>query len=182
MDEREASPEVVTATVEDAADDQVEGASLPQDDADRDGVPAIFESRALAAFGYLSSAVAPWLIFVPVLSVALPPLKKSDYMRYHGWNALLLHVAVSAVAMMLNLACLWLTHTGEGLSDWVNMLTLVRLVLVPTAATILGVYLGYEAIRRRPAHMPLLSRWAEKAANGGQRPQTAANDGDDNGG
>ena len=183
MDEREASPEVVTATVEDAADDQVEGASLPLDDADRDGVPAIFESRTLAAFGYLSSAVAPWLIFVPVLSVIIPPIKKSDYMRYHGWNSLLLHVAVSALRGLLNLANLPVALSGAECADTVcSMLSLISLVLVPTAATILGVHLGYEAVMRRSAHMPVLSAWAEKAANGEERWLTAANDGDDNGG
>ncbi len=170
MDEREASPEVVTATVEDVVDDQVEGASLPQDDADRDGVPAIFESRALAAFGYLSSAVAPWLIFVPLLSVVIPPLKKSDYMRYHGWNALLLHAVISALRGLLNLASLPVTLSGAECADSVcAMLSLISLVLLPTAATILGLHLGYEAIRRRSAYMPVLSRWAEKAANGGEQ-------------
>jgi len=49
------------------------------------------------------------------------------------------------------------------------MLSLVSLVLVPTAAAILGVHLGYEAIRRRSAHMPVLSRWADAAANGGEQ-------------
>lgn len=166
MDEREASAETVAATVEDATDDQVEGASLPQDDADRDGVPAVFESRALAAFGYLSSAAAPYLIFVPALSLIIPPVRKSDYMRYHGWNSLLLHAAVSLVVEILNLVCLWLTFTDAGASSWINMLTLVRWVLVPTAATIFGVHFAYEAVKRRPAHMPMLSRWAEKAADG----------------
>ncbi len=167
MDEREASPEAVTTTAEDATDDQVEGASLPQDDADRDGVPAIFESRALAAFGYLSSAVAPWLIFVPALSLLIPPIHKSDYMRYHGWNALFLHAVISALRGLLNLANLPVALSGAECADSVcAMLSLVSLVLVPTAATILGVHLGYEAIKRRPAHMPVLSRWAVKAAHG----------------
>ncbi len=171
MDEREASPEVVTATVEDAADDQVEGASLPLDDADRDGVPAIFESRALAAFGYLSSAGAPWLIFVPLLSLLILPIRKSEYMRYHAWNSLLMHAAASAFVILLSLVGLWLTVAVPESSDAINMLTLVRWVLVPTAATILGVHLGYEAIRRRPAHMPLLSRWAERAAHSEEQPR-----------
>ena len=165
MDEREASADAARAAG-DVADDSVQGAQLPQDDADRDGVPAVFESRALAAFGYLSSAVAPWLIFVPILSVVIPPLKKSDYMRYHGWNALLLHVAVSVFRGLLNLANLPVALSGAECADSVcSMLSLISLVLVPTAATILSLHLGYEAIKRRAAHMPVLTPLAVRAAH-----------------
>jgi|GEM_PF-6325495 len=128
------------------------------------GLPSVIESRTVVALSYLSSAAAPWLAFVPLVPLVFPNMKRSAWMRFHAWNALLLSLAASGVVLVLFAACLWLAMVPVDSSGVVNMLTLVRYVLLPSAAAIFAIHLAYEAIKRRPAHIPLLSDWAHALA------------------
>ncbi|MCD6360858.1 MAG: hypothetical protein J7M38_08320 [Armatimonadetes bacterium] len=122
------------------------------------GLPAVIESRTMAALCYLSSAVSPYLIFLPVIPLVFTNMKRSAYMRYHAWNALLLSGVVGGARLLLNLAGLPVALSGAQCAESVcSMLSLVSLVLVPTAAAVYGIHLAYEAVKRRPAYIPVLS-------------------------
>lgn len=125
----------------------------------------VIESRVLAGMGYLCAAAAPYLLFVPMVSLLVPRIRKSDYMRYHAWNALLLGLVVTATKAVLMVAAVPVALSGAACTDAVcNVLSMIGVVLLPTAAAIYGAQLGYEAAKRRAARIPVLSRWAESLA------------------
>ncbi len=127
-------------------------------------IPTIIESRTLIVCSYLSAAAAPYLIFLPAISLVVPAMKRSPWMRFHAWNSLLLHVAVTAAVELLNLTGLWFTLMPGASPDPVNIVSLVRWVLVPTAAVLYSAQLAYDAAKRRPTHIPLISSRAHRLA------------------
>lgn len=129
------------------------------------GLPWVIESRTVAVLAYLSAPASPYLAFVPVVPLVFPNMKRSGYMRYHAWNALLLNALVAVVRGLLNLVNLPVALSGAGWADAVcSALSLASYVLVPTAAAVLAIHLAYEAYRHRAAHLPVLSDWAHRWA------------------
>lgn len=129
------------------------------------GLPWVIESRTMVVVAYLSAPLSPYLAFVPMVSLLFPNMKRSAWMRYHAWNALLLTAVAGGLYGLLNLVTVPVALSGAAWADAVcAALSLGRYVLVPTAAAVVALHLGYEAYRRRPAHLPVLSDWAHRWA------------------
>lgn len=131
----------------------------------RKGLPHVLESRACIVAAYLAAPAAPYLAFLPMLPLLFPNMRRSAYMHYHAWNALLLTGLVALARGLLNLVALPIALSGANCADALcSVLSLVNYVLLPTAAAVLAMHLAYEAYRRRPARVPVLSDWAERWA------------------